>query len=402
MKKALSLFLVLTSLFGAFGALSESDDYESLTSLAEKHGFTMGACLSYNQLRDAGYLMMVNRHFASVTATNEMKAYSLLDRQASKRSADGMPVMNYKQADSMVSWAQKNGIGVRGHVLVWDAYMVDWFFHEGYDTTKPYADKETIQKRVEYYIDEVITHFETNFPGVVYCWDVVNEAVGEGIVEYKYGDNRRIRTKRNNEDNLLYKYMGEDYVELSFLYARNTVEKLGADIKLFYNDYNTFNTDKMLAIRNLAKSINNFAFDEKGNPRKLVDGIGMQGYIGGYGTQTGCMNETQLTQIKNSINAFSFLGLEVHITEMAVRNYEIEKAPEHAEYYAKLFQMLKTIQKEKNCPVTNVTIWGLVDAPHISKDNYNYRQNSPYCGLFDERLNYKDSFRLVYEELKAE
>ena len=42
--------------------------------------------------------------------------------------------------------------------------------------------------------------------------------------------------------------MGDSYVELSFLYARNTVESLGADIKLYYNDYNAYFSDKAKAI----------------------------------------------------------------------------------------------------------------------------------------------------------
>jgi len=401
MKKIICALLTLTLLAGGIISMAEKE-YDSLYTLSEEHGFSLGGCLSYSQLRDAGYLIKLSKHFNSVTATNEMKAYSLLDQRASRRTEDGMPAMNYTQADKMVEWAQKNGIGVRGHVLVWDAYMVDWFFHEDYDTGKPYADQNTIRMRTEYYIREVITHFEEKFPGVVYCWDVVNEAVGEGILEYNFNDKRRVRTMRDNKDNLFYKYMGADYVEHAFLYAKNTVEELGADIKLFYNDYNTFNTDKMLAIRNLVMSINNFAFDPDGNPRKLCDGVGMQGYIGGWGTQTGCMNESDLKQIKNAINAYAYLGVEVHITEMAVRNYEKDKAHEHAEFYAKLMKMIKEIQKEKNNPVTNITIWGLIDQPFLAKDNYSYRQNGPYCGLFDERMNYKESFDLVYEELMAE
>ncbi len=41
-----------------------------------------------------------------------------------------------------------------------------------------------------------------------------------------------------------YKILGSDYVEQSFLYAKNTVDELGADIKLYYNDYNSFYKSK--------------------------------------------------------------------------------------------------------------------------------------------------------------
>jgi len=191
-------------------------------------------------------------------------------------------------------------------------------------------------------------------------------------------------------------YSGEDYVELSFLYARNTVEKLGADIKLFYNDYNTFNTDKMLAIRNLAKSINNFAFDEKGNPRKLVDGIGMQGYIGGYGTQSGCLVDSHPGMIRSAILGYAAQGLKVQITEMAVRNFEPAQADKHAQFYAKLFDTFMGLHSEEGNPLNGVSIWGLTDYPNEPKGTYTYNLNSPYGGLITEKYELKTSFDTVH------
>ena len=168
-------------------------DYQPLKELTAQYGFTMGAPMSYNQLADPMYRMLLTHHFDTITATNEMKAYSLLDQRASQASTDGMPRMNYTQADKMVQFAQDNGLKVRGHVLVWDAYMTQWFFHEDYDTRKPIADKETLKKRMQSYIEQVVMHFEDKFPGVVYCWDVVNEAVGDSASEYAPSDPRHVR-----------------------------------------------------------------------------------------------------------------------------------------------------------------------------------------------------------------
>ena len=307
--------------------------------------------------------------------------------------------MNYAMADQMVAWAQRNGLGVRGHVLVWDAYMLDWYFHEGFDSKKPYADQETIQKRTEYYIQQVITHFEEKFPGTVYCWDVVNEAVGDSAGEYAAGDARHLRTLRSGSDNLFLKYMGDDYVALSFLYAQNAVEALDADIKLYYNDYNAYFADKAQAILHLAESVNSFARDESGNPRKLLDGIGMQGYIGGYGTQQGCLLDSHLDLIRNAILDYASAGLDVQITEMAVRNFEKEQAPKHAQYYAKLFQVFKELYADGANPLNCVAIWGLTDYPNAPKGSYVYNLNSPYGGLVDENLDDKEAFRLVYQTL---
>ena len=395
--KKLALLLSLLLLTPHACALAQP---QGLGAYTQPHGFTMGAALSFHQLRDEKYLNLVKTHFHTITATNELKAYSLLDERASRAAEDGMPVMNYHAADAMVGWAQANGLKVRGHVLVWDAFMCDWFFREGYSTLNDYADAETIQKRTEYYITQVITHFEQKFPGVVYCWDVVNEAVGDSIMEYAPRDARHVRTMRNGAPNPFHKYMGDDYVERSFLYARNAVDALGADIKLYYSDYNAYFTDKAAAIGALVRSVNSYAQDESGQPRRLMDGVGMQGYIGGYGTQSGCMVDSHVMMIKNAILGYRALGMDVQITEMAVRNFEKEQAPKHAAFYAKLFEMFASLNGEDGNPLNSVSIWGLMDYPNEPQGTYNYKMNSPFGGLFDEHLEEKEAFAGVVEVLK--
>ncbi|MDO5325315.1 MAG: endo-1,4-beta-xylanase [Clostridia bacterium] len=399
MKKWIAVLSILALLSGCAAAVAEEETFESLCTLAEPYGFKLGAPLSYGQLTDKNYLKLVQTHFNSITTTNEMKAYSLLDERATKARTDGMPAMNYSAADKMVQWAQDNGIGVRGHVLVWDAYMTEWFFHEEYNMKKPFADQETIKARTEYYINEVVKHFEEKFPGVVYCWDVVNEAVADGANEYAAGDPRHLRTMRSGSVNLFREYMGDDYVSWAFLYAKNAVEALGADIKLYYNDYNAYFSDKANAIRCLIEEVNSFVQDENGNPRKLCDGIGMQGYIGGYGVQEGCLVDSHLGMIENEILNYAAMGLEVQITEMAVRNFDLSQADKHAEFYANLFKVFMGLNGENGNPLKAVSIWGLTDT-NAPKGNYVYNLNSPYGGLFDLKLNYKDAFSKVYEALK--
>ena len=391
MKRILCVLTAL-ALLAACGcaAAEEAARFDDLTM---KYGFRAGAPLSGMQMWDKNYLALVEKHFSSITTTNEMKAYSLLDQGASMRSEDGMPAMNYAMADQMVGWAQEHGIGVRGHVLVWDAYMNDWFFREGYSSEQPYADQETVQRRTESYITQVVTHFEEKFPGVVYCWDVVNEAVGDNAGEYDPADPRHLRTMRSGGENLFYTHMGDQYVELAFLYARNVVDSLGADIKLYYNDYNAYFPEKAGAILALAESVN--SFDTKdGEPRRLLDGIGMQGYIGGYGQQQGCLEEGQLEMIRQAILNYAEAGCEVQITEMAVRNFDLTQADRHTEYYGKLFEIFKSVNAEENV-LKAVSIWGLTDRPNAQKGSYDYSLNSPYGGLFTEKLEEKDAFREV-------
>ena len=405
MKRMIAMVLALLMTLGGMSALAEKlTDYTPLRDLCADNGFYIGGAFGYGDMADATLMVTLKHHFNTVTTTNEMKAYSLLDQRASQRSTDGMPRMNYEKADKMVEWAMKCGLKVRGHVLVWDAYMTKWFFHEGYDTSKPIADRETLLKRMEAYIEDVMCHFEDKYPGVVYCWDVVNEAVGDSATEYKADDPRHVRTMRSGESNPFYEYVGPDYVEYAFLYAKNTVDLLGADIKLFYNDYNMFHMGKREAAIELVKSINSFAQDENGNPIRLCDGVGMQGYIGGYGTQSGCMKESNLTDIKKSILKYhDELGLEVQITEMAVRNYKPELEAEHAAFYQKLFKVFKSINRDQEEPIlTTVAIWGLCDRPNEPSTSYGYKMNGTHGGLFGYRCTVKEAFLKVHEELAAD
>lgn len=406
MKRFFCILLTLLMLLPACAMAAESTnprDYTPLRELSARHGFLMGAALSYGNMGDVTYTTTLVHHFDTFTATNEMKAYSLLDQRASQASTDGMPCMNYAMADKMVEWAMKVGMRVRGHVLVWDAYMTEWFFHEDYDVSKPIADRETLKKRMQSYIEDVICHFEDKYPGVVYCWDVVNEAIGDSAGEYAVDDPRHLRTMRSGGRNPFYDYIGDDYVELAFQYARETVDLLGADIRLFYNDYNLFFQGKREAAVEMVKSINSFVTDDAGNAVRLCDGVGMQGYIGGYGTQSGCMQESHLHDIRKSIEMYAELGVEVQLTEMAVRNYKKDQVHEHAEFYRQLFRVFKEVNREADAPVlTGVTIWGLVSNPYDMPSSYTYKMNGTYGGLFGWNCKAEEAFRLVHAELAAD
>ena len=404
-----TLILVMAFMFSLTFSFSSaeiagtvSDDYEPLYSFAEHYGFRLGGAFSFSDMNNAVFMDFLDDHFNSLTCCNETKAYSLLNQTMSRKSEDGMPRMSYSNADRMIAWCQEHGKGVRGHVLVWDAYMTRWFFHEEYDERKPLADKETMRARLKSYIEQVITHFEEKYPGVIYCWDVVNEAIGDNPGEWKAGDPRHLRTKRSGSSNIFLDRVGEDYVEYAFLCARETVDKLGKDIRLFYNDYNMFMSEKRTAALALLQSINTYAADGTGEYRKLADGIGMQGYLGGYGEQRGCLSESLINDLKRSINIYSQKGYEVQITEMAVRNFEKKYAARHAEFYGRLFSevFMQSNSKDRNS-LTAVCIWGLRDANAGIKD-YVYNLNSPYGCLLTTDYKIKTCFDTVYHVLKGE
>lgn len=368
----------------------------TLRDAAASRGFMAGAVVSYDTVRDGAYRELLKRDFNSLTAANEFKAYSLVSQKLSRNSADGMPVMDYTRADAIMDFAAANGFRMRGHVLVWDAFMPDWFFREGYKKSGKLVDGGLMRERLRSYITSVITHFEEKYPGVIYCWDVVNEAVGDSSADYDAGDPRHVRTKRGGAANLFRSVIGPDYVELSFRYAREAADSAGADIKLFYNDYNTFYEDKRNAICALVESIN--------SDGKFCDGVGMQAYIGGYGKQAGCMNPADIARVGESIRRYASLGCEVQLTELAVRNYrnDADTMRRHAEFCGNLFGMLSKVNTAENSPLTAVSVWGLVDDPDSDPASYGYRMNGPYCGIYDSGLNKKPEFYEIVAALSGE
>lgn len=387
-------------------------NYDSLYKVAEAYGFKMGTVMNTSKIADTKYANLMKYHFNSITAANEMKAYSMLSESSTKSAyvdETSMPVLDYTNADKIAAFAKENGIALRGHALVWDSGMKDWFFRVGYDTSKDYASKEVIQARLKNYIEQVVTHFEEKYPGVIYCWDVVNEAVGDSASDYAEGDARHVRTSRGGTANVFYETLGEDYVELSFQYTYEVVEKLkekdsSISIDLYYNDYNTFYEAKRDAICELVKSINSYVSDGNGGYVKLCDGVGMQSYIGGYGSQSGCMNDTNITQVKTAIQTFAALGVDVQVTELAVRNYQDDDTTvtQHGEFYKKLFQAYIDVNSGDDKPLKAVSIWGIVDIPGLDPADYSYTMNGPYCGLFDENLAVKPSFVNIYNLMKGE
>ena len=96
---------------------------------------------------------------------------------------------------------------------------------------------------------------------------------------------------------------------------------------------------------------------------------------------------------------YSDLGLEVQLTEVAVRNYEKEQIEKHARFYGELFRtVISACQEGAN--FTGFTIWGITDNPNMPKNDYSYKMNGPYCGLFDQYYKPKNAYKEVYKALE--
>lgn len=247
--------------------------------------------------------------------------------------------------------------------MVWHSQTPRWFFTEGYsqDANAPLVSKELMLKRMENYIRQVLEYTQTNYPGLIYAWDVVNEAINPGE-----GDENGLRVK----DSLWYEVVGPEFIEKAFEYARKYADP---DVKLFYNDYNTEETGKLLYIKRLVKGL-----QDKG----LIDGIGLQSHL--------TMDNPSLVDVNSSLLEYGELGLELQITEldMGLKSNTEEDFLNQAKRYKRLFMFIKSIHESGAANITNVTFWGLSD--DISWLNKPSEPNYPL--LFDNYLLQKPAF----------
>jgi len=305
--------------------------------LYEKHadyfsvGVAIGAAEAINILKQE----VIASQFNSLTLGNEMKADYVLDWEATVAAGnEECPVLNFSNAKPALDFCYKNGIPMRGHTLIWHSQTPRWFFTEGYskDANAPLVSKELMLKRMENYIRLEMEFFNTNYPGLIYAWDVINEAV-----EFNGGvDGYRAR------GSLYFEVIGKDFFEKAFEYARKYA---APDQKLFYNDYNTHEIGKMNKIIEILEPL---------VAKGLVDGVGLQSHLG--------ITSPSIYVIRSSIREYAKLGIEIHITELDVDEPKNTEASQKmlAGRYKALFNLFRTL-KEEGANITNVTIWGLTD-----------------------------------------
>lgn len=339
--------------------------------------FKLGVGLTgsaYNNLaiHSDEYMAVTKKHFNSVTLTNLFKPSYILDQVQSKKNVaegNGEPALEFMMVEEVLQWCMDNGVQMRGHTIVWHAQTPDWYFREGYESDGAYVDRETMLFRLDSYTRQIMTYCQENFPGVVYCWDVVNEAVDpdKGDPDSFY----RCRMESDDGPNPWYQVVGDDYVEQAFRIAR----KYAAEgVGLFYNDFNTYDSRKRDCIYNLCKSL----ADEG-----LIDGIGMQAYWG-----TGFPS---IAIIETTIKKFAELGLEIQITEMSISVDQAteEEFEKQAKRYSAIFYMLSYLDEEGGGPanITSVTLFGLMDGYVFYGDS-----DTTTTRLFDKNFQPKPAF----------
>ena len=201
------------------------------------------------------------------------------------------------------------------------------------------------------------------YPGVVYAWDVVNEAIEPGNLHPE-----GLRT----ENNLWYETIGDDWVELAFEFARKYA---APDQKLFYNDYGCTDSIKFGKIRPLLKKLK-----EAGT----IDGLGLQFHIG--------MDSPTVSTMESIITNYAHLGLVIHITEMDIGTEDGSALGQMR--LAVRYRNIFSLKERAGLDIESVTFWGLSD----DRSWLNSENSAKYPLLFDLNLNPKPAFFGVLQD----
>ena len=293
--------------------------------------FKIGAAISRMNLECRGNMKFFLDQFSSFTVENDMKPMFFLDTEenlSDPETYDLEPCLCFDYAVPYLEFSKKNNMPMRGHTLVWHNQTPSWFFYNDYDESKGFVSRDKMLTRLENYIKGVLTFIQENYPGQIYAWDVCNEIIEEG-------DFRK---------SLWTKVVGEDFFIKAFEFARKYASP---EVKLFYNDYNTYEEWKRdLILEKVLKPL-----IEKG----LVDGMGMQSHL--------LMDEPELSLYEKALHMYGALGIEVQITELDIHNADAseESMNKLADRYKELFTIIVKTKDEGKANVTSVTFWNLLD-----------------------------------------
>ena len=360
-------------------------DWKASVTESLGNGSIAGTAIMSSEISDDTLMALVKKHFNAVTFGNELKPDALFNYQIGQ-SVDSttitfqgkelkVPVVNDKQEnldfsradamlDKILEWNNanpNNKIRVRGHVLVWHSQTPEWFFHEDYDVAKPYADKETMNRRLEWFIFSVFDHYfgkaaNGKYDGLFYGWDVVNEAVNgntyrDDKVISDASDTSTSDTRHGSNSMWWRVYKSNEFIINAFKYANKYAPN---DVELYYNDFGETDNTKCEGI---VKLIN----DVKSADGTRLDAFGMQAHYNVDGFSA--------AQFKSVAKKYAQAAGKVQLTELdfkASSTYDGTAATRESEYtkmaycHKNLYEAIKAL-KEEGANVSGITVWGVIE-----------------------------------------
>ena len=405
-------------------------DWKASVTESLGNGSIAGTAIMSSEISDDTLMALVKKHFNAVTFGNELKPDALFNYQIGQ-SVDSttitfqgkelkVPVVNDKQenldfsrADEMLEkileWNNanpNNKIRVRGHVLVWHSQTPEWFFHEDYNVAKPYVDKETMNRRLEWFISSVFDHYfgeaaNKKYAGLFYGWDVVNEAVNgntyrDDKVISDASDTSTSDTRHGSNSMWWRVYKSNEFIINAFKYANKYAPK---NVELYYNDFGETDNTKCEGI---VKLIN----DVKSAEGTRLDAFGMQAHYNVDGFSA--------AQFKSVAKKYAQAAGKVQLTELdfkASSTYDGTAATKESEYtkmaycHKNLYEAIKALKAE-GTNVSGLTVWGVIEPNswlHSQSDLGGGASGSAQCPLlFDGNYKAKPAYWAYVDATKLQ
>lgn len=267
--RPIALVIVISGMLASTGC-TPSPEPPAATGLAAAYEgkFRIGAALGAFQVsgRDTVAAGLMG-HFNTATPENVLKWESVHPKPDS---------FAFGPADDYVAFAERHGMFVIGHTLVWHQQTPRWVF-ENEDGTE--ISRDALVARMQDHIRTVVNRYKGRVKG----WDVVNEALNED------GTLRDSPWRR---------IIGDDFIRIAF----ETANEADPDAELYYNDYSLANTPKAQGAVNIVKALQDAGV--------RVDGIGAQGHYK--------MDWPSPARFDSALVLLASTGLPVKITELDI------------------------------------------------------------------------------------
>ncbi|MCL1997468.1 MAG: endo-1,4-beta-xylanase [Turicibacter sp.] len=323
-------------------------------------------------------------HFNAITAENHHKPGFIAG------AGPDPATWSFGIQDSIVDFAEENGIAMIGHTLIWHSQSPAWLTTVP-NSTEPLTRAEAMAN-MEMYINTVAGRWA----GRIHSWDVLNEAIASSVGSFSGDWRNHLRTNIDidggqpqwynafaNGANEAAGESGTDYIFYAFYFARQ------ADpyAILFYNDYNEEQPGKRDAIAAMVEYMNTrWASHSSYDGRLLIEGIGLQSHF--HLDQWA----TNFNNIRPAIERFIETGAVLAITELDITvgtqsNPSIPltdaQAFRQAQHFARVFEYYLEFAEY----IERVSIWG-------KADNQSWRAwGSPL--LFNASFDAKEAFHAI-------
>lgn len=360
--------------------------------------FTIGLDALQVDVTDAKRQAVVKQQFNSISCKKDLSPDTLMDYEATRASGDLTRIaLDFSGADVILKFAQENNLPVRGPRLITNETPA-WAFTKDFSedqivtitaedgtetTTIEYASADIMLARMENYIKDVITYCNTNYPGLVVTWDVLDDIINTG-------ENHALKYR---ESSYWHQTIGEEYIIKACEFARKYAAE---NQKLFYSQ----DALDEVACRNAAAALIDIL--KKDN---LIDGVAIQAHYAPGSPNVFLLNDT--------FKKIYETGLEIHITEFYADSndgnskdddYTFEELLERvAKRYKNLMTTFVGYDRDKSYDIVSITFEGLSDDTSSLNEPVDYidvltgevihgvrRESYPY--IFDKDFKIKELF----------